>query len=355
MRARSRCSLILALAIAAAAHPGAAEEPRADPHDHSAWSARPDAHAPIGVMGDHLHEAGEFMLSYRFMRMRMDGSLDGTRRVSNQDVFAEGFLVNPTWMDMEMHMFGAMWAPTDWLTLVAMVPYEKKEMEHRTRVGTSFRTKSEGVGDVHFGGLLRLLATETQRVHLNAGFAAPTGSIAERDWTPMGKVRLPYPMQIGTGSWSLVPGITYGGNTGSWSWGGQAGGSIRLDDNSRGYRVGNRAGLTAWLARPLAPWLSLSFRLDWQWWGNIHGSDPQIDMARNVVPTADPNRRGGNRLDGLFGLNAILPLGPLGRHRLAIEGGLPFTQHLDGPQLETDWRITVGWQYAFGPFEWAAF
>ena len=44
--------------------------------------ARPDAHAPIGVMGDHLHKKGEFMLSYRFMNMKMEDNRDGTNDLS---------------------------------------------------------------------------------------------------------------------------------------------------------------------------------------------------------------------------------------------------------------------------------
>ncbi|MDE0514442.1 MAG: transporter, partial [Gammaproteobacteria bacterium] len=35
-------------------------------------------HAPIGVMGDHMHEKDEFMLSYRFMHMDMQGNRAGT-------------------------------------------------------------------------------------------------------------------------------------------------------------------------------------------------------------------------------------------------------------------------------------
>ena len=34
-------------------------------------------------------------------------------------------------------------------------------------------------------------------------------------------------------------------------------------------------------------------------------------------------------------------------HRLAIEGGIPIVQDLNGPQMETDFMISVGWQYAF--------
>jgi hypothetical protein len=39
---------------------------------------RASDHAPIGVMGEHPHAAGEFMLSYRYMFMSMKGNRDGT-------------------------------------------------------------------------------------------------------------------------------------------------------------------------------------------------------------------------------------------------------------------------------------
>ena len=32
---------------------------------------KPDSHAPIGVMGDHLHLSDEYMISYRFMKMML--------------------------------------------------------------------------------------------------------------------------------------------------------------------------------------------------------------------------------------------------------------------------------------------
>ncbi len=39
---------------------------------------RADGHAPIGVMGDHMHHKGEWMLSYRYMHMDMEGNRIGT-------------------------------------------------------------------------------------------------------------------------------------------------------------------------------------------------------------------------------------------------------------------------------------
>ena len=61
-------------------------------------SARPDGHAPIGVMGDHTHEKGEVMLSYRWMYMGMEGSRDGSDEVSNADIVSPtgyDFLITP--------------------------------------------------------------------------------------------------------------------------------------------------------------------------------------------------------------------------------------------------------------------
>ena len=86
------------------------------------WSAsRVDSHAPLGVMGDHTHEAGEWMLSFRAMRMVMDGNRTDTARVPADGVLV-GYPVTPLRMPMDMYMVGAMYAPTDRLTLVGMVP-----------------------------------------------------------------------------------------------------------------------------------------------------------------------------------------------------------------------------------------
>ena len=47
-------------------------------HEGPWTAARPDGHAPISVMGDHMHEMGEWMVSYRYMSMEMEGLIDGS-------------------------------------------------------------------------------------------------------------------------------------------------------------------------------------------------------------------------------------------------------------------------------------
>ncbi|MCG8590471.1 MAG: transporter [Proteobacteria bacterium] len=345
---RSALGLASALFLAAATASAAEDGPAPASKSHS--SSHPGDHAPIGVMGDHLHEKGEVMLSYRYMRMRMDGNRDGTNDLTIAEILdpaGENFPVTPTDMDMQMHMLGIMYAPTDRLTLMGMIPYIKFEMDHETRMGTRFTTESEGVGDVKLTALYGLFRDELHGVHLNAGVSVPSGSINERDETPMGRVRLPYPMQTGSGTWDLLPGLTYTGQADWLSWGAQALGTIRLGRNDLSYRLGHRYDLTAWGAVSPLSFASFGLRLHWEDFADISGDDDGLNPA--MVPTADPNRRGGERLNGGVSMNLLAPESwpVVGGHRLAIESLWPLYQSLDGPQLEVDWNVIVGWQAAF--------
>ncbi|MCB9899276.1 MAG: transporter [Planctomycetes bacterium] len=311
---------------------------------------RPDGHAPLGVMGDHLHAPGSFMLSVRAMSMHMSGLRDGTHRESSADTFARGFAVAPETMTMEMLMLGAMAGVSDDVTLVAMLPYLRNEMSHVTAGGAQFTTKSEGLGDARVGGIVRLAGAKGDGLLLgNLALSLPTGTTNAKDSTPASggvDVRLPYPMQLGSGTYDVIPGLTYTTATpDGWSFGAQGNVRIPLETNDRGYRLGRRTELTTWVARELSDSTSVSTRLGYTRKANIHGADPLLNP--NMVPTADPNRQGGERLDLLVGLNWLGQDGALKGHRFAIEFGVPVWQDLSGPQLEVDRTLVFGWQKAF--------
>lgn len=299
----------------------------------------------MGITGiHHTHEKGEWMLQYHYMRMGMGGNLQGTTKLTTQQVLDQ-YPVAPISMDMEMHMLHVMYAPIDQLTLMAVVPYLRSSMDHKTRMGSHFTTRSDGIGDLKVAALFSAWRDERNRIVTELGATFPTGSIDAEDDTPMGHVRLPYPMQLGSGTFDLVPAITYLGQSRAWAWGARTDGVVRTGKNDNHYRLGNRLGATAWIARKLLPFLSASVRLDSQFWGNIAGADPKLNP--NITPTADPNRRAGRRLDLLFGLNLFSVDGPLAGNRLGIETGFPVYQWLDGPQLQTDYRLSIAWDWTF--------
>jgi hypothetical protein len=302
---------------------------------------------PIGVMGTHIHQEGNWMFSYRWMQMRMEGNRDGTRRLGTDAVLEQGYAVAPERMDMDMHMFGLMYGVSDDLTLMLMVPWLDLDMEHATAMGTRFRTGTDGVGDISLSALFRLARWGEQQLHLNAGLGLPTGSIDERDDTPMGPDQhLPYPMQTGSGTFDIRPGITWQGRAADLSWGAQALATIRLGENDNDYTLGDRYRLTAWMSRQGTSGWAASLRLDAQWWDDIEGRDSELaPMMAMMVPTADPALCGGERLDLLLGLSFAPAGGAFKGHRLAAEWGRPLHQDLNGPQLETDWSLTLGWQY----------
>ena len=334
-----------ALAIAVPGLGAAAAHDRSHRHHSDHDHTRPDSHAPIGVMGDHLMREGEVMLSYRYMYMDMDGNRTGTERV---DVPLPGYMVSPTRMTMGMHMLGAMYAPDDRVTFGVMLPFTAISMDHiRNSDGLPFTTESSGIGDIKVSVLYGLYARPGRDLLLNLTFSVPTGSIDERDdipTMPPSNAHLPYPMQLGSGTWDLIPGLTYVQLYRSWSWGLQGLYTLRTGTNANGYTLGNKLDLSAWIAKKLAASTSLSFRLNGLDWDNIDGADNRL-LPMPTVPTKDPNLRGGSRVDALVGINVVPP--GLQSLRLAAEAGAPVYQDLNGPQLETDLVFTLGAQFTF--------
>ena len=360
-------SLFITLAAVSAAYATPAF-PCCPTNEHSI--GRPDAHAPISVMGDHTHRKGGWMLSYRYMNMQMDGMRSGTARVNSQNIFAANYAVAPENMTMEMHMLGMMYAPTNKLTLMAMANYIDTEMEHHvsleplvTAIGDDqFTTRSNGLGDIRLSALYRFYLEENCKAHFGIGLSLPTGSIDEKDRTPrpparMGdqpsfnKHQLPASMQLGSGTFDLLPSLTYVQQFTDWSWGTQVRTVIRLEDeNENNYRLGHKFELINWISYNLSDWLGISGGLNYTYTGELKGDQKDVGttaMMGRSVTTAFGDNYGGERTNVIFGINLLKPTGFLTGHRLSLDLHLPLWQDLSGYQVETDSVLTVGWQKAF--------
>jgi hypothetical protein len=148
-----------------------------------------------------------------------------------------------------------------------------------------------------------------------------------------------YGMQLGTGTYDLLPSLTYLGSAGRLGWGAQMKARIALEDeNDEGYRWGNLYEATAWLTYKVKDSLSGTSRLAVSTEDEIHGADSQIGGS---FQGTYPEYHGGERIEAFLGLNGHIPLGHGTMARVSIEAGVPLYQNLNGPQLERDWSLAL--------------
>ena len=230
-------------------------------HEGPWTAARPDGHAPISVMGDHMHKMGEWMVSYRYMSMDMEGLLKGSTYVSstsqiNLNSMIQGdFEMVPTKMTMDMHMFGTMYAISNKWTLMGMLNYLNNDMDMIMPMNMSMSMESSGIGDLKVAGLYDLAQWDDgRRMHLKLGLNLPTGSIDEKH---NGNI-LGYGMQLGSGTYDFEPAITYLAQTENYSYGAQLGGILRIGENDQDYTLGNKFEAALWGARKITDSLSAS-------------------------------------------------------------------------------------------------
>ena len=303
---------------------------------------RPDAVPPTGVVGGMHPPEGVLMPVFSYMNMEMDGNRTGTQSLSTSNVLSQ-YPIAPLSMSMNMAMVGLMYGVTDEISVMAMLPYTRKTMKHQTRMGQTFETRAQGFGDLKIIGGYDIYKSDGQVLELSLGLSLPIGSIDETDTTPAGPDQLlPYPMQLGAGTYDLQPGLTYTARHERWSTGMQYAAKLRLGENDEDYSLGDEHELRLWASYVWAPWLSTSLQLAFHDRGKIDGIDSRIV---GPVQTADPDNHGGERLDIGFGINLLGRGRILRGHRLRAEFLVPLHQRLNGPQLEVDSTVIVRYQY----------
>ena len=317
------------------------------------WNAdRPDGNAPIGIMGDHYHGAGSMMFSYRYMYMHMEGNRAGSEKITDAQIFQSNYMMAPQTMDMQMHMFGAMYGVTNRITLMAMTNYLFNEMKMVGMDGTQHLHRSSGWGDTKVSAIAGLWTNGRHAVHLNTGINVPTGSVTESEMVHQHNggqhsevmVSMPYPMQLGSGTWDVQFGATYLGQTDRFSWGSQLMGIFPTGENEAGYRMGNQFQLSSWAAIPVNKWMSVSVRAAGTSTEKLIGADPGMDEM--MAPASDAINFGGEQLNGFVGLNAYIPNGILKGIRIGVEYGQPLYQNWNGIQMNRTRMLSLGVKYS---------
>ena len=325
-------------------------------------------HAPAGVMFDHmLPKAGDMMVGYRYMYGSQSGdTLNGTQSVSDSILLANGCGPNPCYirsanMSMNMHMLDLMYAPTDWLTLMLMPQFVSMSMTMNALDGAPVSDQQEmirhhlqsghqtgGVGDLGMYGLVKIFDNGMHHLHFTTGFSAPTGDVGIQLNTNHGITGgfIDYGMQLGSGTWDFKPSLTYTGKWQQFSWGAQASGTVRMQNqNASGYALGDIYQTTAWGSYGFTHWLSGSIRGLYTAQDGIRG---QYNGLINQYGPADyTSNYGGHDWDVGFGMSAMVPSGSLAGNRISVEWLQPVQDNVNGYQLQRDGTLTATWGLAF--------
>ena len=289
-----------------------------------------------------MHEMGEWMVSYRYMTMDMEGLLKGSNSVATSSQLTGMTTMVPTKMTMDMHMLGTMYAISNKWTLMGMFNFLDNDMDMIVPMNMSMNMGSSGIGDLKVAGLYDLAQWDSgRRMHLNLGLSLPTGSIDEKHAN--GNI-LGYGMQLGSGSYDFHPAVTYLAQTDNVSYGAQLGGVLRIGENDQGYTLGNKFCASLWGARIITDSLSASAKLEYSSQSEVDGEDTR--MMKMMSPALNPNSQGREISTFCLGLNYYFQNGGLSGHRLAVEWETPIYQKVKGVQLELDSTWTLGWQYA---------
>ncbi|MGD8568015.1 MAG: transporter [Gammaproteobacteria bacterium] len=310
--------------------------------DHGSMDHSQMDHSAAAQAGGHVHHshgAGQWMFEYRYMSMDMEDLLDGSDSISNSDALAAGsYSMVPTTMTMNMHMLMAMYGFSHQWSGMVMLNYLDNEMDMVNGMGMKTSMDTSGIGDTLVGAMYKIDNAWTAALSLSI----PTGATDEMV-TMMGNDRpAPYGMQLGSGTYDLIPSITYKASQGPWTYGGQAEYTLRTGENDEEYTLGDKLEISAWGKFALNKIVALGGRLNYLNANEIDGINPKIMKPGGnfMAPTDDPANYGGTRLD--LGVDVTAQTGP---HTFGISYAVPIQQDVNGIQLETQSILTLSYMF----------
>ena len=330
----------------------------------SAYAAKP-SHL------EHPHSAGTFMIEAMAMRMNMEGLRAGTSDVSNSNAQTIGGKYNnamvPTEMTMDMFMLMPMYNFTKNTSVMLMFNYLDNNMGM-----TSVDWDGNGqpcASDMSTSGFGDTQVSLSQKF-MDDLFAAsielniPTGSTDETVDMKMlmgtpamchdhkGMVA-PYGMQLGSGTYDVTPSLTYLGAYYELRYGAQISYKHRPGENDSGYSLGDEAKAKLWIRKPFSI-ATLSGTLDIKRWGDIEGSNPELDEMLNMMaptisevgganptkmklsPTLYPENYGGTLAEITIGASI-----PVAMTAIGLDLTFPVYQNLNGLQMKRSWTTAL--------------
>jgi hypothetical protein len=326
------------------------------------------SYAPYSLMGTHLHQEGEYMFGYMYMYGEMSqplvqaapaddhhhmmGASAASDRHADMDEH-EMPIAMPTpapaskhqhTMQHSMHMIEGMYGVTDDFNLMGVVPIVSQEMNHNLGGATS-KTVNSGIGDISLTALHSLYRADNRLLHGGLGMSFPTADINDTDVYHGKESRHPYMMQIGSGTYDLLPSLTYQAAHKRFGWGMQAISTIRLGTNNNSYALGDKYDIHSWVGYEMTQGLQLTTRLSGRFQTDASGRDEGFLLMTSAM--GDPSKQAYALLEGGVGFSYAFQAKALRGNSAGIEVSFPISQNVDAGWMNQDWALTAGWRLSF--------
>ena len=317
----------------------------------------------INVYGENsLLEGNRWFLQYAYRSLKVGGYQHGTNRLGLDDVSfspgsprtASNYPVVPTEITQKIHAFSTGYRFSESFSVSVSVPMIEQHTDHLSIVPgfSEFKISTDGIGDIALNGSYILPSSGSQIYSVNVGVSLPTGSIDEVGDTPRNGPgtfeRLPYTMQLGSGTYDLLLSTNFSNSGQVIDYGGSLNSTIRQGTNDNDYRLGNNFGLRGWARyrwnQRFQPGIAVSFR---------HTDDIQgMDLGLTVpgpfpfpASITDPDNFGGRKAK--VGLNARICAQESCNLNFLFEINKPFYQDLNGIQVKEKTEIALSAKFSF--------
>lgn len=356
-------SICAVLALHAAARAADAPRMALEPAPAPAPSPSPPPPAPLGIFGADMPPEGKLVLSIIPQFANASSMRKGTRVVSSEEIVT----TTPWHVDPAKKLRGVpqnafvatqtvalAYGVAKDLAVVLTVGVAEKNLDFLTFKGASGATRlgfsqtgTASLADTTLSAIYRIYADPIHRVQVNLGMSFPTGSnhnsftLLQADGTYVTS-RAFYAMQIGTGTFDIMPGVVYAGRLDKWSWGVSYRTRVPLADNDEGYRYGDLHTFDGWGGYSWIPGLTTTLRVNASLQGPIRGYD---ELIAGKAPAANPSFYGGQRVEIFGGASISGKFVGLDDVTIAIEGGPTVYQNLNGPQISKNWQAGMALRF----------
>jgi len=334
-----------ALAVAGAVLAASATHAQAQTQDFTWTEDRPDGVTPAGLYATRILPEGAFQIMPTFRRFDRSGLRLGTDFVTTDELFAF-FDQVPFAMSVETVMLNASYGASENVTLLARIGYVDKGRDVLTNDDVFFSLENDDVTDLELQGLWEIYSAGAWKAHLHGGISIPlTEPDADETVPGIRAGTLPYDLQIGSGVFGFIPGLTVQTMNEHGSVGFQVQGRVYVDENDQNWRPGDSVEGNLWAQYRINDFISISSGVRGQSWGAISGFDPSLDPQRDPGELASSFE--GERVDIPLGLNLLLPEGPLAGHRLGVDFFWNVHEDVEGPLLAADDGWVLSWTKTF--------